>query len=147
MYEKPIDNGPIQYMGGHKANPSSGYTWIFFYEDRLFIDGYNLTVYYTKIKDVFNTNEKRRHAERLALGLVILPLALTYLWKKNHTYTILEYDDGHDIQRIVIDLMDKVDRFQSLIYNKMLEFRNKNVQNSHPSYRNNNTSVGSPIKF
>jgi hypothetical protein len=148
MEEKPIDNGPIQYMGGHKAYPSSGYTWIFFYEDRLFIDAYNLTVYYSKIKDVFNTSEKRRHAERLALGLVILPLALTYLWKKNHIYTILEYEDGHDTQRIVIDFMNKVDHFQSLIYSKMLEFRNKDSQEPRqlPDNKAQTDNTGSPIK-
>jgi hypothetical protein len=149
MKEKPIDSGPIRYMGGHKAYPSPSYTWIYFYEDRFLIEAYNLTVHYAKIKDIFNTNEKRRHAERLALGIILLPFALTYLWKKNHIYTIIEYDDGHDNQKIVIDFDKNVDYAQSLIYKKMLEYRDKEPHKSEGSSSNasNSRSSGSPIKF
>ena len=45
----------------------------------------------------------KRDTERLAYGLLLPPLALTYLWKKNHVYTIIEYNDGYDIQKIVLD--------------------------------------------
>jgi hypothetical protein len=41
---------------------------------------------------------------RLIWGVIALPLALSYLWKKNHVYTIIEYDDEitKDDQKIVI---------------------------------------------
>jgi hypothetical protein len=74
---------------------------------------------------------------------------LAYLWKKNHIYTIIQYDDGHDIQTIVIDFHKNVDYAQALIYKKMLEYRNKDSEKS-PESSDNKTQTehsGSPIKF
>ena len=66
----------------------------------------------------------KRETERLAYGLLLPPLALAYLWKKNHIYTILEYHDGNDVQKIVLDFEKGVTYAQSIIYRKMLEYRN-----------------------
>ena len=70
---------------------------IFFYEDRFDIDAGS------KIKDLTNSNEMKRETDRLAAGLLFAPLALAYLFKKNPVYTIIEYDDGVDTQKIVLD--------------------------------------------
>lgn len=40
----------------------------------------------------------KRDTEPLAYGLLLLP----YIWKKNHIYTLIEYDD-EDTQKIVLD--------------------------------------------
>lgn len=65
----------------------------------------------------------KRDAERLAYGILLLPLALAYLWKKNHIFTIIEYDDGYDIQKTVLDFEKGASYAQSIIYKKMLDCR------------------------
>jgi hypothetical protein len=96
---------------------------IYFYEERFEIETNHISVYYSKIKDITNSNEMKRDTERLAYGLLVLPLALAYLWKKNHIYTILEYDDGLDTQKIVLDFEKGANYAQSIIYKKMLDCR------------------------
>ena len=81
-----------------------------------------ISVQYSKIKNITNSNELKRDTERLAYGLLLPPLALAYLWKKNHFYTIIEYDDGVDTQKIET-LKRGASQAQSLIYKKMLECR------------------------
>ena len=76
-------------MGGHKAYSQPVLSEIYFYEERFEIETNHISVYYSKIKDITNSNEMKRDTERLAYGLLLLP----YLWKKNHIYTLIEYDD------------------------------------------------------
>src|SRR5262249_2934279 len=116
MAERPLVSGGVRYMGGHKAFPSPMWTEILFFEDRFVLDTPRLIIYYSSIKDIINSNEMKREAERLVYGLILLPLALSYLWKKNHIYTIIQYDDGNDIQNIVIDFDNDVNYVQALIY-------------------------------
>ena len=68
---------------------------------------------YSKIKDVSNTSERKRHEDWLALGIVGF-----IAWKRDAIYTIIEYDDGVDIQKIVIDFKNNANYAQSLIYKK-----------------------------
>ncbi len=82
MKEKRIDSGQVQYTGGQKAYPVPKWTVIYFYEYRFVLEEYNLTVRYDKIKDILNTTGKQREADHLALGIIALRFALTYLWKK-----------------------------------------------------------------
>jgi len=120
MKEKPLDSGPVEYLGGHKAYPKSILTEVFFYEDRFVIGTYNFTIYYSKIKDISNSKDRKRHDDWAAFGLV------GYLfWKKDHVHTMIEYDDGADIQKIVLDFDNNANYAQGLIYKKMLEARNK----------------------
>ena len=126
MKEKPIDSGTVQYMGGHKAYPKPHWSEIFFYEDRFELEVYKISVSYSKIKNIGNSKERKRDTERLAAGLPFAPVALAYLWKKDHIYTIIEYDDGVDIQKIVIDFDNNANYAQGLIYKKMLESRKDN---------------------
>jgi hypothetical protein len=119
MKEPPLESGEIEYMGGHKAYPSALKSEIHFYQDRFVILAYNITVPYASIKDISNSNEKKRDADHFILAGVIGYA----IWKKNHIYTIIEYDDGTDVQRIVIDFYKNVNYAQALIYKKMLESR------------------------
>ena len=143
--EKPIATGIIEYIGGHKAHPKPAYSDIDFYEDRIQIAAYNLKIPYSKIKDISNSSEKRRDPSRLVIGVVALPLALAYLWKKNHIYTIIEYDDGFDIQKIVIDFDKNVNYAQNLIYNKMLEYRNNSNKTTKSYEAEKQEKKGSPF--
>ena len=93
----------VRYLGGHKAYPIPFLSEIYFYEDNFELETNHISIRYSKIKDITNSNEMKRDTERLAYGILLLPLALAYLWKKNHIYTIIEYDDGYDIQKIVLD--------------------------------------------
>lgn len=61
--------------------------------------------YYSKNKEKL----KRKHKKYLS---------------KDHIYTIIKYDDGNDIQRIVLDFENNANYAQGLIYKKMLESRN-----------------------
>jgi hypothetical protein len=160
-----LDGGYVQYIVGHKAFPQSKLCEIFFYEDRFDIEvaiGAGISVEYSKIKNLTNSNEMKRDADRLAYGLLLPPLALAYLWKKNHVYTIIEYDDEADTQKIVLDFEKSATYAQGLIYRKMLDCR-KNTESkkpvsdssSHSPIRNtaeikkieNDTSSHSPIRF
>ena len=50
-------------------------------------------------------------------------MALAYLWKKEHSYTLIVYDDGIHTQKIVIDFENNANYAQDLIYKKMLDCR------------------------
>lgn len=125
MKDKVIDSGRVQYMGGHKDYPQPQWTEVFFYEDRFELEVHNLTIPYAKIKDIGNSKESKRDPDRLAFGLLFPPVALAYLWKRDHIYTIVVYDDGVDTQKIVLDFDNNANYAQELIYKKMLESRNK----------------------
>jgi hypothetical protein len=60
-------------MGGHKAFPKPVYTYIHFYHDRLELERYNgIKIYYSQIKDISNSDEKRRHEDWVALPFLII---------------------------------------------------------------------------
>jgi hypothetical protein len=96
-----------------------------------------IKVYYNQIKDISNSDEKKRHEDWVALGIIGL------FWKTRHIDTIIEYHDGTDNQVIVIDFDNNVNYAQGLIYKKMLEFR-KNTEYNKPE---SDTSSHSPIRF
>lgn len=78
------------------------------------------------MQNIENTNEKKISALRvIVLGLIFVPLAIVgALWKKNHIYTIIQFRDYFDNQMIVLDFDQNIDSAQSVIYKRMLEFRN-----------------------
>jgi hypothetical protein len=78
------------------------------------------------MQNIENTNEKKISALRvIVLGLIFVPLAIVgALWKKNHIYTIIRFRDYFDDQMIVLDFDQNIDSAQSVIYKRMLEFRN-----------------------
>ncbi len=117
----------IQYMGGHKAYPSPSSTTMHFYEDRIEVGSPKLVIHYRSMKNIENMTEKRISILRVvALGLIFIPLAIVgALWKKNHIYSIIRFSDEADDQMIIVDFGKNLDSAQSVIYNRMLEFRNK----------------------
>jgi hypothetical protein len=116
----------IKYLGGHKAYPIPTDTKMHFYYDRVEIDNPKLVVQYRHMQDIQNTNEKKISALRvIVLGLIFVPLAIIgALWKKSHVYTIIRFRDYFDDQMIVLDFDQNIDSAQSVIYRRMLEFRN-----------------------
>lgn len=114
-------------MGGHKAYPSPSSTTMHFYEDRIEVDSPKLVIPYRSLKNIENMTEKRISILRVvALGLIFVPLAIVgALWKKNHIYTINRFSDNSDDQMIIADFDKNLVSAQSVIYNRMLEFRNK----------------------
>jgi hypothetical protein len=116
----------IKYLGGHKAFPTHTDTKMHFYYDRIEIDNPKLIVPYRYMQNIENTNEKKISALRvILLGLIFVPLAIVgALWKKNHVYTIIRFRDNFDDQMIVLDFDQNIASAQSLIYKRMLEFRN-----------------------
>jgi hypothetical protein len=116
----------VRYLGGHKAFPTPTDTKMHFYYDRVEIDNPKLVVPYRNMQNIENTNEKKISALRvIVLGLIFVPLAiLGALWKKNHIYTIIRFRDYFDDQMIVLDFDQNIDSAQSVIYKRMLEFRN-----------------------
>ena len=116
----------IKYLGGHKAFPAPTCTKMHFYPDRVEIDNPQLIVPYKNMQNIENTNEKKISALRaIVLGLIFVPLAIIgALWKKNHIYTIIRFRDYFDDQMIVLDFDENIESAQSVIYKRMLEFRN-----------------------
>ena len=116
----------IRYLGGHKAFPTPTDTKMHFYYDRVEIDNPKLVVPYRHMQNIENTNEKKISALRvIVLGIIFVPLAIVgALWKKDHIYTIIRFRDYFDDQMIVLDFDQNIDSAQSVIYKRMLEFRN-----------------------
>jgi hypothetical protein len=114
-------------MGGHKAYPSHSGTRMYFYEERIEVDSPKLVIPYRSMKNIENITERRISILRVVvLGLIFVPLAIVgALWKKNHIYTIIRFNDNSDDQMIIVDFEQNLDSAQSVIYNRMLEFRNK----------------------
>ena len=118
--EKPLDHGRVHYLGGHKAYPKDySYAHIYFYEDRFEIQPFKLKIYYKSIKNLDNSRERKRPKEWIEWGLPGL------LWKKDFVYTLIDYDDGIEIQKIILDFDNNANYAQGLIYKQMLEFRGK----------------------
>ena len=115
----------VKYLGGHKAFPRPTDTKMHFYHDRVEIDNPKLIVPYRYMQNIENTNEKKISALRvIVLGLIFVPLAIVgALWKKSHIYTIIRFRDYFDDQMIVLDFDENIDSAQSVIYRRMLEFR------------------------
>ena len=81
------------------------------------LQAYNLEIPFKQIKNVDSTREWKRHEDWASLGIAGL------LWKKNAVYTIIEYNDGVDDQKVIIDFQKNANYAQSMIYKKMLELR------------------------
>jgi hypothetical protein len=137
MKEKPIESARIQYMGGHKAYPKPEWSDVYFYEDRFEIEVNRISVPYSKIMDIGNSKSDT--------GLLFPPAALAYLWKTNHTYTLILYDDGSDTQKIVIDFENKAHYAQDLICKKMLGSRM--ISEHKKSVRHSNSHSGIRLKL
>jgi hypothetical protein len=115
----------VKYLGGHKAYPRPTDTRMSFYDDRIELGNPNLVIPYSAMKKLENFDEKKILEKMvIALRLVGLPLAIVdAMWKKNHIYTVIQYQDEMDDHAVVVDFEKYPDEAQPLIYHKMLELR------------------------
>ena len=70
-------------------------------------------MYFKSIKNIDNSRERKLHEDWAAIGVFGL------LWKRNAVYTLIEYDDGVDTQKIILDFDSNANYAQGLIYRKM----------------------------
>jgi hypothetical protein len=118
--DRPEFKFEAKYIGGHKMYPKPTDTKVLLFSDRVEVEKLNhLKVAYKSMTNIENADESKISAMRVALlGIV------GALWKKKHTYTIIQYKDVlGEQQTIVFDFEKDIDRVQPLIYQKMLETR------------------------
>jgi len=117
--EEPEQVVEIKYVGGHKAYPLGKDTAALIYPDRIVIAWLDLIIPYSSITNVRSIEDKRITKTRV---YYTGPAGL--FWKKNYTYTVIDYNDGFDDQSIVIDFRSAA-VVQKLIYERMGNARNK----------------------
>ncbi len=110
----------IQYIGGHKAYPSSTDTKTYIYNDQVEIENPQLTIPFSAMTNIENADK-----EKISLFRVVMFGVVGALWKKNHIVTVIQYRDEIDDHTIVVDFDVYIDDAQSLNYRKKLEFRNR----------------------
>jgi hypothetical protein len=118
--EKPEFKFDAKYVGGHKMFPKSVDTAILLFNDRMEIEKLNhLKVNYKSMTNIENADESKISAMRIVLLGII-----GALWKKKHTYTVIQYKDIlGELQTMVFDFDKDIDKVQPIIYQKMLESR------------------------
>lgn len=118
--DRPDFRFEAKYIGGHKMYPKPADTKVLLYSDWLEVERLNhLKVAYKSMTSIENADESKISAMRVVLlGLV------GALWKKKHTYTVIQYKDAiGEQQTMVFDFDKDIDKVQPLIYQKMLDSR------------------------
>ncbi len=115
-HEKPEQKFDIKYVGGHKAFPKGKDTEVLIFPDRLEIKA-GIIIPYSSITDIENMEDHRITKTRAFLT----PFFLGLFWKKHYLYTVIDYNDGRDIQSIVLDFHRSAEEAQRLIYERMLD--------------------------
>ena len=62
--------GAVRYLGVSQGLSATSFSEIYFYEDRFEIETNHISVHYSKIKEITNSNEMKRDTECLAYGSV-----------------------------------------------------------------------------
>jgi hypothetical protein len=117
---KPDFRFEAKYVGGHKMYPKPADTKVLLFNDRLEVEKLShLKVAYKSMTNIENADESKISAMRVVLlGLI------GALWKKKHTYTVIQYKDALNEQQTMIFDFDKdIDKVQPIIYQKMLDSR------------------------
>ena len=105
-------------MGGNPEHPSRIVTPVSIYSDKIEVGALGLQIPYSSMTNIENMDEQKISALRV-IGFGIIGA----LWKKKHSYTVIQYRDGSDDVTIVLDFRDNIDSAQPLIYGRMLSFR------------------------
>lgn len=128
-FSGPVSNDAIllghynaKYMGGHTEHPSPSWTGVFLYQDKIILQSLALDIPYSSIIKIQNANK-----EEIAGFLFIGPIGTW--WKKNHRYTVIQYQNDIDTQTIVIDFEKNIDSAQPIIYKRMKRFKQVNEEN------------------
>lgn len=121
---------PVKYIGGHSMNPTKKElnTTLEMRDTSIFIEKISLSIPYRDMENIENMSKERISKLRvIGLGLIFLPLAIVgALWKKKKLYTVIEYNDKIQQQKIVLDFGKNVGKMQQAIYAKMIESRSRN---------------------
>lgn len=112
-------------MGGHGEYPKPMNCRIYLYYDRIQLENPDLIIPYESLTNIENMDEKKISAKRvIGLGLVFVPLAIVgAMWKKNHIYTVIQYNDEVGEKIIILDFGKNVDDFQGWIYRRIISSR------------------------
>jgi hypothetical protein len=112
----------VKYLGGHKQYPSKKErdARISIFIDRIEVktNKFDEVIPYSSILKIYNANK-----EELAGFLFIGPVGTW--WKKNHHYTVIEYDDGRDTQALIFDFGKHLESKQGEIYERMIDAKRK----------------------
>jgi hypothetical protein len=112
----------VKYLGGHKQYPSKKErdARISIFIDRIEIETnkFDEVIPYSCILKIYNANK-----EEVAGFLFIGPVGTW--WKKNHHYTVIEYDDGRDTQALIFDFGKHLESKQGEIYERMIDAKRK----------------------
>jgi hypothetical protein len=139
-----------EYMGGHAEYPSRVLTKVSIYSDKIVIDAIGLEINFKSMKNIENLDEKRISAGRVvSLGLVFPVLAIVgAMWKKNHRYTVIQYNDKVGSRAIIVDFGNQIDSAQPLIYRRMISFQKSGVNQLRRGYLvYENTKYGIGIEY
>lgn len=109
-------------MGGHTEYPTPKWTGVFLYHDKIILQGLDLEIPYASILEIHNANK-----EEIAGFLFVGPLGTW--WKKNYSYTVLQYKNDIDTRTIVVDFEKNIDFAQRLIYRRMIRFKQLEKEN------------------
>jgi hypothetical protein len=118
--DRYIDYSYAKYIGGHPLYTKPRDTGVYFYNDRFEVVNPNLGIPYSAITRIENMDEKKISADRVLLLGVI-----GAVWRKKHTYTVIQYREGGYEITVVLDFDAAINRIQTLIFNKMMEFKRK----------------------
>jgi hypothetical protein len=118
--EKPEAKFDAKYIGGHKMFPKATDTKVLIFGDRIEVEKLNhLKVPYKSMTNIENADESKISALRVVLLNVV-----GALWKKKHTYTVIQYKDAlGEQQTMIFDFERQIDKVQPIIYQKMLDSR------------------------
>jgi hypothetical protein len=110
-----------EYLGGHPAFPKKSNVHLILEAQNLVVHELGLSIPYRNIKRIENMTKDKITATRvLLLGIV------GALWKKEQLYMVLTYRDkaaGNDLSMVF--KMEKIEKVQPLIYQKMVNARAK----------------------
>lgn len=138
-------------MGGHPLYVNPRNTGIYVYNDRIEMVDPNLIIPYSAMSRLENMDENKIDRDRVIMGLLFFtPLAIhAAIRKKKHTYTVIQYTERINEKEpyrnlgsaripdliqysnrvgeitIILDFDNDMYRIQPLIYNKMIEFKQR----------------------
>jgi hypothetical protein len=91
-------------------------------------DNMDITIPYSSITSL-GAQEDRHVTKTRVFTTGVIGL----FWKRKYRYTVIEYNDGIQDQNVILDFHKEADKAQKIIYNNMVEARNKQKAESEKS--------------
>ena len=117
----PENKFEVKYIGGHKAQLKSTDTKLSIYPDKILIEKFSLEIPYSKMTNIENIDTK----QLVQLKRLLLMGAFAFVWKKKIIYTVIEVNDGLDTNSMVFEFGKNLEKFQPIIYERMIKSRQK----------------------